>query len=288
MRQFILAKDFEAVASGASGKVAIVEKTDGSNVGLNLVLQRTPEEGGNILYPIYPKDFTCNVATYSAGNKFQAKFTVPAVEKGHEYSVIFVKKGKQFNERANWSFNTRSNDKDTATTIAKQIVDYVNNNKTLLGLTASNNAGEVTVNGVKVGESFAIKLGDELFGETVNVTKKGTSAFMDAAMVRDLAAKCAADAGFEYTYDEFSGLYPNYDKSPLAQSDSADPGFTVITMRFTEPRIMGTREESVYQIIQVAFPTDAENIGTEDDVLDPDDPSSVTFMALLNEYANVR
>lgn len=266
MRQFILAKDFEAAASGASGKVAIVETKDGSNVGLNLVLQRTAEEGGNILYPIYLKDFTWNVANHSAGNKFQAKFTVPAVEKGLEYSVIFVKKGKQFNERANWSFNTRSNDKDTATTIAKQIVDYVNNNKTLLGLTATNNAGEVTVNGVKVGESFAIKLSDELFGETVTVTKgnEGTPAFMDAAMVRDLAAKCAADAGFEYTYDEFDGLYPNYDKSPLAQPDSADPGFKVYTLRFTEPRVMGTRKEAVYQIIQVAFPKTATLEGWED------------------------
>ena len=266
MRQFILAKDFEAAATGASGKVAIVETTDGSNVGLNLVLQRTAEEGGNILYPIYPKDFTWNVATHSTGNKFQAKFTVPAVEKGLEYSVIFVKKGKQFNERANWSFNTRSNDKDTATTIAKQIVDYVNNNKTLLGLTATNNAGEVTVDGVNVGESFAIKLGDELFGETVTVTKgkEGTPAFMDAAMIRDLAAKCAADAGFEYTYDDFDGLYPNYDKSPLAQPDSADPGFKVYTLRFTEPRVMGTREEAVYQIIQVAFPKTATLEGWED------------------------
>lgn len=272
MRQFILAKDFKVPTEESpikmpddAGKLVIVETKANENVGLNLVLKRTEAEGGDILYPIYPKDFTWNVAVHSAGNKFQAKFTVPTVEKGLEYSVIFVKKGKQFNERANWSFNTRSNDKDTTTTIAKQIVDYVNNNKTLLGLTATNNAGEVTVDGVNIGESFAIKLGDELFGETVTVTqgKEGKPAFMDAAMVRDLAAKCAADAGFEYTYDEFEGFYPNYDKSPLAQPDSADPGFKVYTLRFTEPRLMGTREEAVYQIIQVAFPKTAALTGWE-------------------------
>ena len=252
MRQFILATGFEAEGTGASGKLTIKEAVDGSNVGLNLVLQRTIEEGGDILYPIYPKDFTWNVAPgagAATANKFKATFTVPAVEKGLEYSVIFVKKGKQFNERSNWSFDVRSIDGDTATTIAEKIVKFVKDNKSSLGLTATNDEGAVTVEGVTVGDSYAIKLGGELTSlNPVKPSKAGIPAFMDAEMVKDLAAKCAADAGFEYTED-CDGLYPKFPISvPAGQ-------YKVYTLRFTEPRVMGTREEAVYQIVQIALPS---------------------------------
>ena len=267
MRQFILAKDFKA--SGASaGELTIAEAIAGENVGLNLVLKREASEGGDILYPIYPKDFSYSKAVYNAGNNFTASFTVPAVEKDLLYSVIFVRKGTQMNERSNWSFEVRAKGSDSATTIAKAIADFVNGNSEGLGLTAKNVEGKVTVTAVKKGEDFAVKLGEELFGVALTEVTAGKPAFMDAEMVKDLAAKCAADAGFEYTYDEFAGLYPNFGKNPLAQPDSADTGFDVYTMRFTEPRLMGTREEAVYQIIQVAFPT---NKGAD-------------FAAALDEY----
>ena len=259
MRQFILAKDFKAEGAVA-GELTIVEATTDSgsedNVGLNLVLKREASEGGDILYPIYPKDFSYSKAAYNGGATFKASFTVPAdVEKGLLYSAIFVRKGTQMNERSNWSFEVRANGSDTATTIAKAIVDFVNGNSEGLGLTATNAEGKVTVTAVKKGEDFAVKLGEELFGQELTEVTVGKPAFMDAEMIKDLAAKCAADAGFEYTYDELDGLYPNLGKSPLAQPDSADTGFDVYTMRFTEPRLMGTREEAVYQIVQVAFPT---------------------------------
>ena len=254
MRQFIFAKDFKTEGAVA-GELTIAEATTDENVALNLVLKRANSEGGDILYPIYPKDFSYNKAEYYSGSNFTASFTVPAVEKGLLYSVIFVKKGTQMNERSNWSFEVRAEGSDTAETIARAIVDFVNGNSEGLGLTASNAEGKVTVTAIKKGEDFAVKLGEELFGVTITDKTAGKPAFMDAEMIKDLAAKCAADAGFEYTYDELEGIYPNFGKSPLAQADLVDTGFTVYTMRFTEPRLMGTREESVYQIVQVAFPT---------------------------------
>ena len=254
MRQFILAKDFKAEGAVA-GELTIAEAIAGENVGLNLVLKREASEGGDILYPIYPKDFSYSKAAYNAGATFTASFTVLAVEKDLLYSVIFVKKGTSINERSNWSFEVRAKASDTVTTIAKAIKDFVNANSESLGLTATNAEGKVTVTAVKKGEDFAVVLGEELFGVKLTEVTAGKAPFMDAVMIKDLAAKCAADAGFEYTYDELEGLYPNLGKSPLAQPDSADTGFTVYTMRFTEPRLMGTREEAVYQIVQVAFPT---------------------------------
>ena len=83
-----------------------------------------------------------------------------------------------------------------------------------------------------------------------------------------MANKAAADAGFEYTYDEFAGLYPAYPLNPLAQSDKADTGFTVYTIRFAEPRDMKTRDEVVHQIIQIAYPTGSAAIATLKTILD--------------------
>lgn len=253
MRQFILAKDFKTTGA-AVGELTIAEAIAGENVGLNLVLKRGVSEGGDILYPIYPKDFSYSKAAYNAGANFTASFTVPAVEANLLYSVIFVKKGTGINERSNWSFEVKSNANDNATTIAAAIRKYVNGAEDL-GLNATGEGAEVTVTATKKGEDFAVKLGEELYGIALTEVTAGKAPFMDAAMIKDLAAKCAADAGFEYTYDELEGLYPNLGKSPLAQPDSADTGFTVYTMRFTEPRLTGTREEAVYQIVQVAFPS---------------------------------
>ena len=266
MRQFILAKDYESEGTGASGKLTITEGVPGTNVGLNFVLQRTDAEGGNILYPFYPKDFTWTVAENESANMtktaFNASFTIAEVLPGNIYSVIFVKKGQHFNKRANWSFEVRSNNNDTPTTIAEKIVKFAKDNKHALGLTVTNAEGKVTVAGPANGQDYEVVLGGELFGTKVTTTH-GKEGFMTAEMIKDLAAKCAADAGFEYTYDEFEGMYPAYPLNPLAQPDSEDPGFKVYTLRFTEPRLVGTREEAVYQIIQIAFPKTATLTGFE-------------------------
>ena len=253
MKQFVYASAYGT----ANGNITLVETGDAKVK--NLVLKRTTAEGGDILYPIYGKDLTFTVGTYSGDNlgaAYTASFTVPAVQKGLEYNVIFVKKGLGINDRSNWSFGVRSNANDSAKTIAKQIVDYVNGNSTELGLTAAvSGEGEniVTVTGAEKGQGYAVVLGEELAGLTLTETKAKPVLF-DAAYVKDLANKCAADAGFEYTYDELEGLYPNREFNPFNVTGT---GFKVYTIRFTEPRAVGTREESVYQVIHVAFPSNA-------------------------------
>lgn len=252
MRQFILASDFKAgelagVAVGQLGLIGTAKKD------ANLVLRRSDAEGGNILFPIYPKEFTYVKATYQAGATFTAKFTVPAITPYLDYTVTFVKKGKQFNERSNWSACVHAGGADTADTVAAKIAKYVNDNKVTLGLTAEVAGADVTVTAAKVGEDYTVTFGDEMYGTELTAVTQGKPAFMDAEMIKDLFAKSAADRGFEYTYDEFD-IYPGYEFNPLKQADAIDTGFDVYTLRFTEPRVMGTREEAVYQIIQVAFP----------------------------------
>ena len=260
MRQFILASDF----TGLSGEVTLESLAAGiltlagtAKKDANMVLRRSEADGGNILFPIYPKEFTYVKASYDdpnmAGATFTAKFTVPAITPYLDYTVTFVKKGKQFNERANWSACVHAGGADTAETVAAKIAKYVNDNKVTLGLNAVVAGAEVTVTAAKLGEDYTVTFGDEMYGTELTAVTQGKPAFMDAAMIKDLFEKSAADRGFEYTYDEFD-IYPGYEFNPLKQADAIDTGFDVYTLRFTEPRVMGTREEAVYQIIQVAFP----------------------------------
>lgn len=251
MRQFILAKDYGT----AAGQVSVVETKEGENVGLNLVLHRLPADGGDILYPIYPKDFTYNIAAPTGATQFKVVITVPKVDPYLDYSVIFTKKGKLFNERANWTATVHTTAASTNETVAAEIAKFVNNNTNTLGLTAQVAGAVVTVTGPATGEDFAVTAADELPRSAVAKPTAGKTAFMDAAMVEDLMAKCAADMGYEYT-EESDGIYPKY---PF----KVDAGqYKVFTLRFTEPRLMGTREEAVYQIIQVAFPSTAASLET--------------------------
>lgn len=259
MRQFILAKTFGT--GTASGNLSTSELEVGGKPVLSLVLNRTNAEGGNILYPVFPKDFTWNVAPHAAAAQFSVTITVPEdIDPYLDYSVIFTKKGKLFNERSNWTATVHTTASDTNVTVATKIAKFVNDNSASLGLTAvqggSTNANVVTITGPTTGEDYAVIAADELPKSAVNVTTKGKTAFMDAAMVKDLALKCAADAGFEYT-EESDGIYPGY---PV---DVPAGNYKVYTLRFTEPRQTGTREEAVYQIIQIAFPSSADTADLE-------------------------
>jgi len=264
MRQFVLATGFAAdLEDATAGQLSIMEAaTDdsaGGNVGLNWVLKRNDADGGNILYPFYPKDFTWTKAEPTAAVQMVKKFTIANVYKNLTYTIVFTKKGKGFNERANWTFTTKAKADDSEAAIAAELVKWAKNIKTTLGLDITAQGAVVTVTGPATGEDYAISFSDDAFGLTLDASSKnGKPAFMWSKDIKDLAARCAADAGFEYTYDEFEGMYPNYPLNPLANADSSDKGFLVYTLRFTEPRVMGTREEAVYQIIQIAFPSDTD------------------------------
>lgn len=271
MRQFILAAGF-TVLDGTdtsvvnAGNLTMVIP---DNKCANLVYRRTDGQGGDILFPIYPKDLTYTVAEYATPVRYKAVFTIPEITPFLDYTVTFIKKGLKFNERNKWSAVVHAGATATAETIAEAIVKFVNANKAGLGLevvTAETTGATITVQAVKAGEDYAITFGDDLYGAlTLTSETKGKEAFMDAAMIKDLFNKAAADRGYEYTYDDFD-IYPGFEFNPLKAADAQDTGFKVYTIRFTEPRLMGTREEAVYQIIQVAFPTGATE--TLDEVLD--------------------
>lgn len=276
MRNFILGKTLAAAnksidelaagavgfaALGDDGKLKTIANTDllaSNNNKCYFVLKRSDALGGPVILPVFKNHFSSSIGAYTQATAFSATITLPdTIIPGEEYTVILVKKGVKFNERNKWTANVVAKESDTATTIADRIVAYFMDNDTpRYGVSASNSDGTITFEGETAGTDYTILGADALLGAEVEITATGSTAYGDASYVRDLANKAAADAGFEYTYrDDVNYLYPDYPLNPLKQDDSADTGFTIITMRFAEPREVKTVDDVVHQIIQVALPS---------------------------------
>lgn len=287
MRNFILAANAAypaALPLTDAGQVSISYLDDGvetlvkdgtTAAGLKdrgMITWKNPNsELGQIVFPFYKKDLSYSVSVYSAADTFSASFTIASVEASSDYTVIIVKNGVKFNERNKWTSTIHAGKNDTVKNIADKIAAHINANTIGSGVSAVSDdttAGKIIITAKKAGQPYTIVLADELQGLAVTTTTAGLPAINDAAAIKEMANKAAADAGFEYTYDEFAELYPAYPLNPLAQPDKADTGFTVYTIRFAEPRDMKTRDEIVHQIIQIAYPTNSAAIDTLKTILD--------------------
>lgn len=284
MRQFILAANAAyptTVPLTDAGQVGITYLESGAEIlvkdaataakikGRANILWKNPNTKlGQIVYPIFKKNFTYSKGTYTtAATTFIAELTVGTPEAYQDYSIIVAKKGLKFNERNKWTSTVHTGASPTASDVASKLANHINANSQGSGVKAVAAAAKITITALEAGKDYKIVPADGLMGTTVTVTKQGIPAYGDAAYVADLAKKAAADAGFEYTYNDFEGLYPAYPLNPLAQADKAGTGFTIYTLRFAEPREMKTRDEVVHQIIQIAYPTGSTAIATMDKIL---------------------
>lgn len=286
MRNFLLAGNVAAIAAstaidkapaGALGfyymnnGVPTVDATGKLITGYGqIVMGRASKDGGPIIIPFYNKDFSYSKSTYSAAKTFTANFTVPEPVIMCDHTVIFTKKGIQFNERSNWTASIHVfKDTETADQVATKIANYVNNNTATLGLTAAAaSTATVIVTATEPAVDYEITMADALSGTTVTYTTRGEIGIADAEAIKKMANMAAADAGFEYTYmDDVHYLYPNYPLNPNTGTNTTDADYTVYTLRFAVPRDVKTRDELVHQIVQIAIPTNAPQIDTMDTIL---------------------
>lgn len=279
MRQFLLGKSVAyptALTSLAVGQLAFValvsgvETLDSNGTKIKdkgyIYLGKSDAKGGKLVVPIYKNNFSYSKMVYAASTQYTGNFTIADVVTGSDYTVVVVKKGVSFNERNKWTATVRAKAGDTVDTIASALASQITANVGA-GVTATPSNGKVTVTAKEKGVDYELTLGDDLFGTAVTQTH-ATAAVADAKYITDLAIKAAADAGIEYTYQDAGELiYPDFPLNPLAQDDSADAGFTVYTIRFTEPREMKTVDQSINQIVQIAVPTSTEAISTIDTIL---------------------
>lgn len=279
MRQFLLGKSVAyptALTSLAVGQLAFValvsgvETLDSNGTKIKdkgyIYLGKSDAKGGKLVVPIYKNNFSYSKMVYAASTQYTGNFTIADVVAGSDYTVVVVKKGVSFNERNKWTATVRAKASDTVGTIASALASQITANVGA-GVTATPSNGKVTVTAKEKGVDYELTLGDDLFGTAVT-QKHATAAVADAKYITDLAIKAAADAGIEYTYQDAGELiYPDFPLNPLAQDDSADAGFTVYTIRFTEPREMKTVDQSINQIVQIAVPTSTVAITTIDTIL---------------------
>lgn len=277
MKQFILGKNVayaDALPLNTVGEIAFVALVNGVETldpdGTKIkdkgyiYLLRDEKVGGQVVIPIYKNKFSYSKMTYQAATAYTSNFTIAEVTPGLDYTVIVAKKGVNFNERFKWTATVRAKSSDTVTTVAKALADLITANGDGSGVTATNNAGKVTITAKEKDVDYKVTLADDIFGLAVTETAAKV-ALADAAYVKDLAMKAAADAGIEYTYDDF--IYSNYPLNPLAQSDASDKGFTIFTLKFAEPREMKTMDTAINQIVQIALPTGAGAIASIETIL---------------------
>lgn len=229
-----------------------------------LIVNRPVNKGGHVVIPIHKNKFSYVKGVYQAGKVFKQVFTIPAPTTIGEYSIIVALKGVGFNQRNKWTASVYIKDVNkTANELAEALAKAINNNTVGSKVVATVSDATLTIDGQVVGMDYEVIPADLLTGLVATSTQKGEAAYGDAQYVIDLANKAAADAGFEYTYQEAGELMrPHYPLNPLEVSDAADKGFTIFTLSFAEPRDVKTRDEVVNQIVQVAFPTGAAQITT--------------------------
>ena len=248
------------------GTIAMFSLADGTlltkapTANFSLVVGRAAGKMPFMVPEIDVKSLSVTKATYEAGAKFTAKITVPTPTKGTHYTVVVTKKGTVFNERNNWAFTTLATT-EVAADVAKKIVDQINGNKYQLGVTAKNTGGAITITAVEEGKDYEVLGADGLMGVALTDVTHGKKAVCDKAYIQDLASRCAAGKGFNYTADDGKEIYPGYPEVV------ADDQYVLYSLRFAVPRVASKqRDEVVYQLVHIAVPVGSGAITTLDTI----------------------
>lgn len=282
MRNFILAGNCAYASSLNSmnnGQIAFTYLNNGvqtimttgnePDLLFNLVLARnTPS--GDVILPMSKKHLSYVKGVYSAATTFVGTIEVADTQPFADYTVIIVVKGKKFNERNRWTATIHTGASPVDANVATALARAINNNTVSHDIVATVSGTTITLTAQTAGVDYAIVLADAAHEFTQTVTTSGIPAYGDAEYVKDLANKAAADAGFDDTATDGLASWPGiiYPLDPLAGDPTQDAGFTIYTIRFTEPRLMAqARNDEVHQIVQIAFPTGAEAIATVDTIL---------------------
>lgn len=232
-----------------------------------VVLGRGTDADGNAVQPlVFPEvnvaSLSVTKATKQAGAKFSATITIPSPVVGEDYTIVVVKKGVGFHERNTWTVTHRAKTGDNATKVATNLVDQLKGSTETSGVTATNSAGAVTISGVAFGDDYEVKGADALMGVAPSAVTQGVKATLDAAYVKELASKCTAGKGFNYTAEDAHEMYPGYPEEVPAGD------YVLYTLRFAVPRKSAKqRDEVVSQLVHLAVPEGSAQIASIEAVL---------------------
>ena len=284
MKQLILVKN-KAYASAAKstdltsvaeGTIAMFKLSDGSLItgkvdsDFSLVLGRKTNVTPFIIPEVNFKTLTVEKATNQPAKTFTAKMTIANAVAGKNYTIIVVKKGVIRHERNTWTATCMAKS-TTVTDIAADLVKQFNGSSETSGITVSNSGGVITFTASVAGTDFDIVGADELTGVKPTAVTNGIPGILDKAYVVDLASRCAAGKGFNYTAQDASEIYPGYPE------EVEDTTYTMYTLRFAVPRVAAKqRDEVVYQIVHIVVPSAATVVTTLDTIFGLNSPSSAS------------
>lgn len=261
-------KDLSEMAKGSIGFFALddydnwLSAATTKNFGIALggyVGVKNPKNTNAFVIPeVDFSSLTVVETTPQTGNTFTATIAVPAtVVKGKEYTVILIKKGVVRHERNTWSAVAIAKDTD-GKKVASDLVAQFNASSETSNIEASvpSNSSTITLTGTSYFEDFNVKTADELASVTPTVTNAKPST-CDQAYIQDLASRCAAGKGFNYTAEDAHEMYPGYPETV------ANTTYNLYTLRFKVGRSGAKqRDEQVYQIVHIAIPTTATTLIT--------------------------
>ena len=259
-------KDLSSMAKGAIGFYHLDNDTawlsTAATKNFAIALGGGTKTNAFIIPEVDFSSLTLQKATNQEAATFTAKVTISSVTAGKEYTIILVKKGVVFHERNTWTATSYAKS-TTVADVAADLVKQINASKETSGMTASNQGGVITLTAAQPGVDFEIVCADELIGvKPTNVTN-GIAAILDKTYIEDLASRCAAGKGFNYTAEDAHEMYPGYPETV------ADTTYTLYTLRFKVGRSAAKqRDEQVYQIVHIAVPSTAEALlGSIDTIL---------------------
>lgn len=258
-------KDLSSMAKGAIGFYHLDDDTAWLSTAATKNFAIALGYGANANAFVIPEvDFSSLTLQKSTSQKaatFTAKVTISSVTVGKEYTIIIIKKGVVFHERNTWTVTSLAKS-TTVADVAADLVKQINASKETSGMTASNEGGVITLTAAKPGVDFEIVCADELIGVKPTAVTNGIAAILDKAYVEDLASRCAAGKGFNYTAEDAHEMYPGYPEAV------ADTTYTLYTLRFKVGRFAAKqRDEQVYQIVHIAVPSSASSLLTSLDTI---------------------
>lgn len=245
------------VSLSAIDKTGARVRTSAATKGaFDLILGRSDANGGPVILPLNTHALKVTRGDYIAQATFVATMQFSELDIVDEATLVITKKGIPFNERASWTASFPVREVMTGAQVATKIAAEVNKSTNAHGIVATVSDDTVTFTAQKAGDDYTIQGADLLLGLNATVTTDPGIAYGSLEQLKEIASKAAADAGFEYTYQDGADLlYPKYPFNPLAQADASDGGFTVVTIRCGEPRAAKTHDEIVYQTVFVVFAT---------------------------------
>lgn len=258
-------KDLSSMAKGAIGFYHLDDDTTwlstAATKNFAIALGYGNKANAFVIPEVDFSSLTLQKATNQAASTFTAKVTISSVTVGKEYTIIIVKKGVVFHERNTWTATSYARS-TTVADVAADLVKQINASKETSGMTASNEGGVITLTASKAGVDYEVVCADELTGVKPTAITNGIAAILDKAYIEDLASRCAAGKGFNYTAEDAHEMYPGYPESV------ADTTYTLYTLRFKVGRSAAKqRDEQVYQIVHIAVPSTASSLLTSIDTI---------------------